>query len=248
MDFSALAPQFRVAKGRASFLPPCRGQGTGGSAGATAPQRVRTTGLRTRFAHSQLLALKGQNLQTVPSPGLRRAGRGRQLGRGRAQHRSRHPRQPQPALGSSQLLLGERLTMTPGRRKGWEREETWERRRGLLKTDRIRARDGAGSPAAGAAEATPISRLSQELLSQPPRCPPARPGHCCRGARSPGAVGTAPGLGFGTQLPAGSGAEAGDGPVPALLGADELRAAQGVFRNPNRMCPRCQPATRRYQA
>lgn len=71
-----------------------------------------------------------------------------------------------------------------GQRKGWEREETWERRRRLLKIDQIRARDGAGSPAAGAAEATLISRLSQELLSHPSPLA-ALLGHCCRGAHSP---------------------------------------------------------------
>lgn len=36
--------------------------------------------------------------------------------------------------------------------------------------------------------------------------------------------------------------------VPALLSTDELRAAQRVFRNQNRMFPGCQPATQGYQA
>jgi len=40
----------------------------------------------------------------------------------------------------------------------------------------------------------------------------------------------------------------GTDPVPALLSTDELRAAQGVFRNQNRMFPGCQPATQGYQA
>lgn len=60
VGFSALAPQFRVAKGRASFPPPCRGQEAAlgprlRTALRAAARRVRTTGLRTRFAPANFL-------------------------------------------------------------------------------------------------------------------------------------------------------------------------------------------------
>lgn len=220
----------RVAKEQASF-PHAEGRGQEAELGPPllhTAQQLRHRGRGPQGSGLALLqpisCLKRAKPANCPRPRAARSWEGTAAWQGQG---TAPLTPPAPAPASPQFLpaapWGAAHNDT-GQRKGWDREETWESRRRLLKIDQIRARDRAGSPAEQPSSqelprpprsATSPGWAAPHAAPSTPSCPAGRAGALLVGCSQPWVSdGTTPGLGFGTQLPAGSGAEAGDGSRP----------------------------------